>query len=297
MIYSTQQDTLGLHVDECRNNRPTRRDGAQAGVQRRRGAGDCPRASATSSSAREHRGRASDIVGVRGAPVEPCSCTHGRQRSGRRRGVPLPRRPRLKARSVARCANMLRRRRRATVMAGQQRGRGTAGTAIRSRRRRASQEFHVPRDEDARPLALPAPRRRAGAARWTRGLSTWASRRTEAAAGGRRDGAPADRQRPRRTAPRRRGGEGDHRWRRKGTEAWRSIRRRSRAALGKKLSACASCGRAWYWRQCQKSHWKSHKASARISSRTSTYEARRTRRGGVSLMCVFLWVYGSSRIG
>ena len=51
--------------------------------------------------------------------------------------------------------------------------------------------------------------------------------------------------------------------RRKGTEAWRSCNmcEKTEAALGKKLSACASCGRAWYCsRECQKSHWKSHKA-------------------------------------
>jgi hypothetical protein len=50
--------------------------------------------------------------------------------------------------------------------------------------------------------------------------------------------------------------------RRKGTEAWRSCNmcEKTEAALGKKLSACASCGRAWYCsRECQKSHWKSHK--------------------------------------
>ena len=51
--------------------------------------------------------------------------------------------------------------------------------------------------------------------------------------------------------------------RRKGTEAWRSCNmcEKTENALGKKLSACASCGRAWYCsRECQKSHWKSHKA-------------------------------------
>ena len=51
--------------------------------------------------------------------------------------------------------------------------------------------------------------------------------------------------------------------RRKGTEAWRccNMCEKTEAALGKKLSACASCGRAWYCsRECQKSHWKSHKA-------------------------------------
>ena len=51
--------------------------------------------------------------------------------------------------------------------------------------------------------------------------------------------------------------------RRKGTEAWRSCNmcEKTENALRKKLSACASCGRAWYCsRECQKSHWKSHKA-------------------------------------
>jgi hypothetical protein len=50
---------------------------------------------------------------------------------------------------------------------------------------------------------------------------------------------------------------------RKGNEAWRSCSmcEVSENTLGKKLSACASCGRAWYCsRECQTSHWKAHKS-------------------------------------